>query len=231
MGTFPPNKVKNYLIPVGIISTIKDNNGNLKDIITESLKFPEYLHLGESELTAYRGDRGKIAYDHSLIDHAPINAVPLSAVKSDSEIALALLNSHAPQSDNQIIPTTLPASDVYMWAKAPTKPTYTFSEVGAASASDPRFTDSRPASDVYAWAKAATKPTYGWGEITGKPTVVSAFTNDAGYLTAITKVQVEAVLTGAITSHTHNYQAPLTTSDLYLDTVNQRVGIGIDTPL
>ena len=39
-----------------------------------------------------------------------------------------------------------------------------------------------PASDVYAWAKAATKPSYSWNEINNRPTVVSAFTNDANYL-------------------------------------------------
>lgn len=39
-----------------------------------------------------------------------------------------------------------------------------------------------PASDVYAWAKAATKPSYSWNEINNRPTVVSAFTNDAKYL-------------------------------------------------
>lgn len=33
----------------------------------------------------------------------------------------------------QAMPTSLPASDVYAWAKASTKPTYTYSEVGAAS--------------------------------------------------------------------------------------------------
>jgi len=32
---------------------------------------------------------------------------------------------------DQIIPTTLPASDVYAWAKAATKPSYTAAEVGA----------------------------------------------------------------------------------------------------
>jgi hypothetical protein len=32
-------------------------------------------------------------------------------------------------------PTTLPASDVYTWAKASTKPTYTYTEVGAAATS------------------------------------------------------------------------------------------------
>ncbi len=39
-----------------------------------------------------------------------------------------------------------------------------------------------PASDVYAWAKASTKPNYSWNEINNRPTVVSAFTNDAKYL-------------------------------------------------
>ena len=33
------------------------------------------------------------------------------------------------------IPTSLPASDVYAWAKASTKPSYTYSEVGAAASS------------------------------------------------------------------------------------------------
>lgn len=61
---------------------------------------------------------------------------------------------------------------------------------------------SLPASDVAAWAKAASKPSYGWSEISGKPssfppaahthtksqisdmpTKVSAFENDAGYVT------------------------------------------------
>lgn len=32
------------------------------------------LTLGETESTAYRGDRGKIAYDHSQSSHAPVNA-------------------------------------------------------------------------------------------------------------------------------------------------------------
>lgn len=88
-------------------------------------------------------------------------------------------------------PISLPASDVYDWAKAETKPSYTYSEVGAAAARHTHaksdiidFPTSLPASDVYAWAKAETKPSYSWSEITSKPTNVSAFTNDAGYITA-----------------------------------------------
>ncbi|PTN08033.1 hypothetical protein C8N47_11173 [Mangrovibacterium marinum] len=85
-----------------------------------------------------------------------------------------------------------PASDVYSWAKASSKPSYTYSEVGAAAAShthtfasltskpttlsgygitdgvlttDSRLSDSRPASDVYSWAKASSKPSYTYSEV------------------------------------------------------------------
>lgn len=80
------------------------------------------------------------------------------------------------------------ANDVYAWAKAATKPSYTYSEVGAAAASHSHsyepvitagntaqywrgdkqwatFPTSLPASDVYSWAKASTKPSYTKAEV------------------------------------------------------------------
>ena len=51
-------------------------------------------------------------------------------------------------------------------------------------------------------------------EISGLPTNLSAFTNDVGYITGITKSMVEGVLTGDITSHTHSY-LPLSGGTLY----------------
>ena len=50
-------------------------------------------------------------------------------------IALVGNNSHT-HTKSQItdFPTSMPASDVYAWAKAATKPSYTYSEVGAAAA-------------------------------------------------------------------------------------------------
>ena len=69
-------------------------------------------------------------------------------------------------------PSSMPASDVYSWAKQPHKPSYTASEVGAAAASHTHtraqisdFPTSMPASDVSAWAKAATKPSYSKAEV------------------------------------------------------------------
>lgn len=67
--------------------------------------------------------------------------------------------------------------------------------------------------DRVAWTGITDKPTtftpsahtHTASEVTGLPTALSAFNNDVGYITGITKAQVEAVLTGNITSHTHSY--------------------------
>ena len=53
---------------------------------------------------------------------------------------------------------------------------------------------SLPASDVYAWAKASSKPSYSWGEISGRPTSLSSFTNDSGFITGISKSMVTDAL-------------------------------------
>lgn len=70
-----------------------------------------------------------------------------------------------------------PASDVYSWAKASSKPSYSAAEVGAAPTSHNHtksqitdFPTSMPASDVYSWAKASVKPSYVWSDIGSKPT-------------------------------------------------------------
>ena len=46
------------------------------------------LALGETETTAYRGDRGKIAYDHSQEAHAPANATVTSASTTNGNIKI-----------------------------------------------------------------------------------------------------------------------------------------------
>lgn len=44
------------------------------------------LDLGETSDTAYRGDRGKIAYDHSQSDHAPADALSREESYSRAEV-------------------------------------------------------------------------------------------------------------------------------------------------
>jgi hypothetical protein len=65
-------------------------------------------------------------------------------------------------------------------------------DIGACADNDSRLSDARPASDVSAWAKAATKPTYTAAEVGAK---------DVSY--APSKAEIEAVLTGTITTHSH----------------------------
>jgi hypothetical protein len=44
------------------------------------------LTLGETDTTAYRGDRGKTAYDHSQVAHAPANAVSQAQTYTDGQV-------------------------------------------------------------------------------------------------------------------------------------------------
>lgn len=60
---------------------------------------------------------------------------------------------------------------------------YGSTEGTACQGNDSRLSNSRPASDVYAWAKASSKPSYSWSEISGRPTALSSFTNDRGFIT------------------------------------------------
>lgn len=80
------------------------------------------------------------------------------------------------------------AFDIYSWAKASTKPTYTYSEVGAAASGHNH-------SGVYEPANANIQT-----HVTSTHAPSNAQKNSD-----ITKAEIEAQLTGAITSHTHAY--------------------------
>ena len=71
-----------------------------------------------------------------------------------------------------------PASDVYAWAKASTKPSYSYSEISGTPSS-------LPASDVYSWAKASTKPSYTLSEV-GASMSVSAISSNTSSSCSIT---------------------------------------------
>ena len=72
-------------------------------------------------------------------------------------------------------PSSMPASDVYSWAKASSKPSYSWSEISGRPSS-------LPASDVYAWAKASSKPSYSWSEIGGKPSTFAPASGSNDYV-------------------------------------------------
>ncbi|WP_373262507.1 hypothetical protein [Hungatella hathewayi] len=79
-----------------------------------------------------------------------------------------------------------------------------------------------PASDVLAWAKAANKPAYSWTEITNRPTKISQFTNDSGY---ITQADVDTTQ-----NHTHTNKTVLDKiTQSLLDTWNGKAGTSVAT--
>lgn len=67
------------------------------------------LALGETLSTAYRGDRGKIAYDHSQAAHAPSNAQKNSDI-TKAEIEAVLTGDITTHTHSQYL-TALPAHD------------------------------------------------------------------------------------------------------------------------
>jgi hypothetical protein len=116
-----------------------------------------------------------------------------------------------------------PASDVYAWAKAASKPSYSYTEVGAAAASHVHAaattsvagfmstTDKSKLDGIEAQANKYIHPTNTSRSAGGASHFITAFTSDTlGHVTGITtaamaKADVEAVLVGnSITSHYHD---------------------------
>jgi hypothetical protein len=122
------------------------------------------------------------------------------------------------------IPTTLPASDVYSWAKAATKPAYSWSEISSVPTALSAFTNdlgnyggfvtgtpwtsagyltSYNETDplVYTWAKATVKPTYSYTEVGAAASTHTHATTD---ITGTAVVTNDSRLTDARTPTAHN---------------------------
>ena len=92
-----------------------------------------------------------------------VNAdVPAGAVFTDTNTwrPLGTGANDACAGNDSRLSNARPASDVYDWAKASSKPSYSYSEISGTPSS-------LPASDVYSWAKQASKPSYSFSEISG----------------------------------------------------------------
>lgn len=92
------------------------------------------LALGETSSTAYRGDRGKAAYDHAQA-HGSAFMSGLYKITTNAEGHVTGASAVVKQDITDLgIPGAIPAETdptVPAWAKAATKPVYTAQEVGA----------------------------------------------------------------------------------------------------
>ena len=119
----------------GVLTVTQTEGASKAWVAANYVTFPG---LGETSSTAYRGDRGKTAYDHSQIT----TGNPHGTTKTDvglGNVENTALSTWAGSTNITTLGTvttgSAPASDVYAWAKAATKPSYTASEVGAPSGS------------------------------------------------------------------------------------------------
>lgn len=87
----------------GKIYIAKDTNKTYRWSGSAYVEISASLALGETSSTAYRGDRGKIAYDHSQVAHAPANAE--ANVQSDWSVSDTSSDAYIKNK-----PTSLPAN-------------------------------------------------------------------------------------------------------------------------
>ncbi len=123
------------------------------------------LALGETSTTAYRGDRGKAAYDHAT-DANKISTAIASGFYKVGATAEGHVSSLTAVVKADITALGIPDADNL--GTAATKDVATSGDASASQVvmgNDSRLTDARNAADVSAWAKAATKPTYTASEV------------------------------------------------------------------
>ena len=94
------------------------------------------------------------------------------------------------------VPTSLPASDVYAWAKASTKPTYTASEVGALPSNGTAVNASKVSNALTLQVNGITNLTYD-GSVARTFNLPNASTSTAGIMTKDMVTKLNGIATGA----------------------------------
>lgn len=128
----------------GKIYTALDTNKIYRWSGSAYVVISETIALGTTHSSAGYGDESRAAYNHSTKTsgnphHVTKTDVGLGSVDNTADSAksvkYATSAGSVAWSNVSGRPSSMPASDVYSWAKQPHKPSYTASEVGAAPAS------------------------------------------------------------------------------------------------
>lgn len=226
-GTFTANQSSNATIALTdttYSSKAAASGGTDVSLVTTGEKYTwnnkgtSNLALGETSSTAYRGDRGKIAYDHSQTAHAPSNAQANQNAFSNVSVGSTTIAADTTTDtltivagDNVTLTPDATNDKLTIAAKDTTYSAATTSAAGLMSASDKTKLDgiatgaevnvqsdwnqttttaddyiknkpsSMPASDVYSWAKASTKPSYTASEVGALPLSGGNMTGNISY--------------------------------------------------
>lgn len=131
----------------GKIYTALDTNKIYRWSGSAYVVISETIALGTTHSSAGYGDESRAAYNHSTKTsgnphHVTKIDVGLGNVDNTADSAKSVKYATSAGSADSVAwsnvsgrPSSMPASDVYSWAKQPNKPLYTASEVGAAPAS------------------------------------------------------------------------------------------------
>ena len=131
----------------GKIYTALDTNKIYRWSGSTYVAISETVALGTTHSSAGYGDESRAAYNHSTKTsgnphHVTKADVGLGSVDNTADSAKSVKYATSAGSAGSVAwsnvsgrPSSMPASDVYSWAKQPHKPSYTASEVGAAPAS------------------------------------------------------------------------------------------------
>ena len=162
----------------------------------------------DSKLEGITGQMVKDALGYTPYDAAAIGSASVAYAASSGtagKVAHALTVNHDGGSSSASaktyngsaavtvnIPTTLPASDVYAWAKAATKPSYTWGEIGG------KPTEFTPAEHTHVKADITDFPTsWAWSAITGKPTTLAGY----GITDGVNGAKATGGLSAAVNGH------------------------------
>ena len=164
------------------------------------VEISQSLALGETSSTAYRGDRGKIAYDHSQSTHARTDATKTAKSSTNGNILIngteTTVYTHPGSGTN---PHGTTKSDVGLGNVGNFKAVSTVASQG--------LTDTEK-SNARANIGAGTSSFSGnYNDLSNKPTIptkTSQLTNDSGYLTSAPVTSVDGS-TGAITTNAVKY--------------------------
>lgn len=131
----------------GKIYTALDTNKIYRWSGSAYVVISETVALGTTHSSAGYGDESRAAYNHSTKTsgnphHVTKADVGLGNVDNTADSAKSVKYATSAGSAGSVAwsnvsgrPSSMPASDIYSWAKQPSKPSYTASEVGAAPAS------------------------------------------------------------------------------------------------
>lgn len=131
----------------GKIYTALDTNKIYRWSGSAYVVISETIALGTTHSSAGYGDESRAAYNHSTKTsgnphHVTKTDVGLGNVDNTADSAKSVKYATSAGSAGSVAwsnvsgrPSSMPASDVYSWAKQPSKPSYTASEVGAAPVS------------------------------------------------------------------------------------------------